>query len=44
MVDIYVDAIRSGRMTIEQVPVRWRQAVQDKLNGNTNQNNNEEEE
>ncbi len=28
MVKFYVDRIRAGKMTIEQVPVRWRAAVE----------------
>lgn len=28
MVKFYVDRIKAGKMTIEQVPVRWRAAVE----------------
>lgn len=28
MVAFYVDRIRRGKMTLEQVPVRWREAVE----------------
>ena len=31
MVKIYVRRIRAGEMTIEQVPVRWREAVREAL-------------
>jgi hypothetical protein len=27
MVKFYVDRIKAGKMTLEQVPVRWREAV-----------------
>lgn len=33
MVNIYVRWIRAGRMTIEQVPERWREAVAAELGG-----------
>lgn len=33
MVSIYVRWIRAGRMTIEQVPERWREEVQAALGG-----------
>ena len=28
MVAFYVDRIRRGKMTLEQVPARWREAVE----------------
>lgn len=28
MIAFYVDRIRRGKMTLEQVPVRWREAVE----------------
>lgn len=31
MVKIYVRKIRAGEMTLEQVPVRWREAVREAL-------------
>lgn len=31
MVKIYVRRIRAGEMTLEQVPVRWREAVREAL-------------
>ena len=31
MVNIYVRKIRTGQMTIEEVPVRWREAVKEAL-------------
>lgn len=31
MVKFYVDRIRAGKMTLEQVPVRWREAVREAL-------------
>lgn len=31
MVRFYVDRIKAGKMTIEQVPVRWRAAVEEAL-------------
>lgn len=33
MVSIYVRWIRAGRMTIEQVPERWREDVAAELGG-----------
>jgi len=32
MVNIYVRKIRAGQMTLEQVPARWRDAVEAALN------------
>ena len=32
MAAIYIRWIRAGRMTIEDVPVRWRELVREKLN------------
>ena len=32
MVNIYVRKIRAGQMTLDQVPERWRQAVEEALN------------
>lgn len=31
MVKFYVDRIKAGKMTLEQVPVRWREAVREAL-------------
>jgi len=31
MVRFYVDRIRAGKMTLEQVPARWREAVREAL-------------
>ena len=31
MVKFYVDRIRKGKMTIDEVPVRWREAVEEAL-------------
>lgn len=31
MVKIYVRRIRAGEMTIEEVPIRWREAVRQAL-------------
>lgn len=31
MVAFYVDRIRKGKMTLEQVPVKWREAVRQAL-------------
>lgn len=31
MVKIYVRKIKAGDMTLEQVPVRWREAVREAL-------------
>lgn len=33
MVAIYVRWIREGRMTLEDVPVRWREEVREVLEG-----------
>lgn len=33
MVKFYVDRIKAGKMTLEQVPVRWREAVREALGG-----------
>lgn len=33
MVNIYVRRIRLGEMTIEEVPIKWREAVRQKLAG-----------
>ena len=33
MVDIYVKRIRAGKMTIHQVPERWREAVRKIIEG-----------
>ena len=32
MVKIYVRKIRNGEMTLEEVPSRWREAVENLLN------------
>lgn len=31
MVNFYVDRIRKGKMTLEQVPEKWREAVRKAL-------------
>lgn len=31
MVDFYVRRIRKGKMTLEEVPPRWREAVEEAL-------------
>ena len=31
MVKFYVDRIKAGKLTLEQVPARWRQAVEERL-------------
>ena len=31
MVNIYVRKIRAGQMTIDEVPLRWREAVREAL-------------
>ena len=31
MVRFYVDRIQAGKMTLEQVPARWRAAVEEAL-------------
>ena len=31
MVKFYVDRIRAGKMRLEQVPFRWREAVREAL-------------
>lgn len=31
MVKLYVKKIRAGEMTIEQIPLRWREAVREAL-------------
>ena len=31
MVNIYVRKIKAGQMTLEQVPMRWREAVAEAL-------------
>lgn len=31
MVKIYVRKIRAGEMTIDEVPIRWREAVREAL-------------
>lgn len=33
MVAIYVRRIREGKMTLEEVPLRWREAVRQALEG-----------
>lgn len=33
MVNIYVDLIRAGQITLEQVPEKWREAVKQALGG-----------
>lgn len=34
MVKFYVDRIKAGKITLEQVPVRWREAVREALEEN----------
>lgn len=34
MVRFYVDRIQAGKMTLEQVPARWREAVRKALEEN----------
>lgn len=34
MIKFYADRIRKGKMTIEQVPEKWRADVQKELNEN----------
>lgn len=31
MINFYVNRIKQGRMTIDDVPERWREAVREKL-------------
>ena len=31
MVELYVTRIRAGKMTLDQVPARWREAVREAL-------------
>ena len=31
MVKFYVDRIKAGKMIVEQVPVKWREAVREAL-------------
>ena len=31
MVNIYVRKIKAGQMTLEEVPIRWREAVREAL-------------
>ena len=31
MVKFYVDRIKAGKLTLEQVPARWREAVEEAL-------------
>lgn len=31
MVKFYVDRIKAGKITLEQVPARWREAVREAL-------------
>ena len=33
MVKFYVDRIRKGKMTIDEVPLKWREAVREALGG-----------
>ena len=33
MVKIYVRKIKAGEMTLEEVPIRWREAVREALEG-----------
>lgn len=41
MVKIYVERIRAGKMTLAEVPARWREQVRKALEDNTNSNNEE---
>lgn len=34
MIKIYVRRIRAGEMTIDDVPLRWREAVREALDNN----------
>ena len=43
MIEIYVDAIRYGRMTINQVPARWREEVRKRLENNPSNDSLEKE-
>ena len=36
MVNIYVRKIRAGEMTLEEVPLRWREKVREALEGGGN--------
>lgn len=31
MINFYVDRIKKGKMTLEQVPLKWREAVRQAL-------------
>ena len=33
MVQFYVNRIKKGKMTLEEVPLRWREAVREALEG-----------
>jgi hypothetical protein len=33
MVEFYVNRIKKGKMTLEQVPLKWREAVREALEG-----------
>lgn len=33
MVNFYVNRIRAGKMTLEEVPMKWREAVRQALEG-----------
>ena len=33
MVKFYVDRIRKGKMTIDEVPLKWREAVREAFGG-----------
>lgn len=37
IVQIYVNRIRAGKMTLEQVPLRWRAEVEEALGGEAQQ-------
>jgi hypothetical protein len=43
MMQIYVDKIREGKITIDDVPKRWREAVRKALENNTNENKEDNE-
>lgn len=34
MVNFYVHRIQSGKMTLDEVPEKWRDKVEEKLNNN----------
>lgn len=36
MVQFYVNRIKKGKMTLEEVPLKWREAVREALEGEGN--------